>query len=200
MTRLARALLLRELPDEAEAFLERSLGIQERVYGAVHPRVASALNELAGIALQRDRPDDADGLYARMLEIYRSVHGERHHLVALALANRASVDLLRGEFARAERAFRGVVSRYSVLLSPEDLNTGIARIKLGRALLGLKRYGEAVEESLAGYGIVAKTADPGVSWLRAARRDLDVAYDGLGQTERAARFRAEQAAIDANAD
>ena len=76
---------------------------------------------------------------------------------------------------------------------PEHLNTGIARIKLGRSLLRQGRYAEAVTESLAGYGIVKKLSEPGVSWLVNARKDLVAAYDSLKQSDKAAPFRAELA-------
>lgn len=70
-------------------------------------------------------------------------------------------------------------------------NTGIGRIKLGRALLRSGRYAEAAEESFAGYEIVSRQASPGVSFLKAARRDLIAAYDSLRTPEKGARFRAE---------
>jgi serine/threonine-protein kinase len=113
--------------------------------------------------------------------------------VALALANLASVSSQKGEFDRAEPIFRDVVARCTEALSADDLNTGIARIKLGRSLLGLGRYREAAGESLAGYQIVSRQADPGVSYLRAAREDLAAACAALGEEEKAAPFRAELA-------
>lgn len=73
----------------------------------------------------------------------------------------------------------------------EHINTGIGRIKLGRALLRAGRYAEAVEESLAGYEIVKRQASPGISFLKTARRDLIAAYDSLRTPEKASRFRAE---------
>ena len=47
------------------------------------------------------------------------------------------------------------------------LNTGIARLKLGRALLRQQQYGYAESELLAGHGIVSRQTSPSVSWLRA---------------------------------
>jgi len=73
------------------------------------------------------------------------------------------------------------------------LNTGIARIKLGRTLLRQHRYAEAVAETLPGYEILTKQTDPGVSWLVDARKDLVAAYDALKQPEKGAKFRAELA-------
>jgi len=50
-----------------------------------------------------------------------------------------------------------------------------------------------VRETLAGYQILTRQTDPGVSWLVNARNDLVAAYDSLGEPEKAAKFRAELA-------
>ena len=73
------------------------------------------------------------------------------------------------------------------------MNTAIARIKLGRALLRQRRWSEAETESLAGYGVLMRITDPSVSWLQSARQDLAAAYEALGQPADAERFRAEAA-------
>src|SRR2546425_138311 len=54
------------------------LAIRERVFGKVHPQVASTLNELGGIALTRGRFDEAEALSKRVLVIYRTVRSEEH--------------------------------------------------------------------------------------------------------------------------
>jgi hypothetical protein len=128
-----------------------------------------------------------------MVEIYRKVYGEKHHLFGIAMSNLAGVYTARKQYPEAERMFRSVVAIFSAAQGPEHLNTGIARIKLGRALLRQSRYAEAARESLAGYEIVSKLSDPRVTYLVNARRDLVAAYDSLKQTEKAARFRAELA-------
>jgi hypothetical protein len=64
---------------------------------------------------------------------------------------------------------------------------------LGRSLLRQRRFAEASTESLAGYEILAKQANPAIGFLQNARRDLVAEYDSLGRPERGARFRAELA-------
>src|SRR2546425_9775505 len=39
--------------DEAQRLFQQALVIRERVFGRVHPQVASTLNELGGVALAR---------------------------------------------------------------------------------------------------------------------------------------------------
>jgi eukaryotic-like serine/threonine-protein kinase len=186
---LGRAMVFQDRPDEATDVLRTSLAIQERVYGPVHPRVASALNDLGNAATQRGRLDEAEANFRRMTEIYRAVHGDRHHLIAIAMSNLGTVFAARGQHVEAEAIYRDVVRRFAEAQGPEHSNTAIAQIKLGRSLVYQQRWADAVVESLAGFEILSKQADPGISFLRAARHDLAMAYDSLGTPEKAERFR-----------
>ncbi len=193
LTLVGRALLFQGRHDEAAAALTGALAVRERVFGPRHPAVASTLNELASIARQQDRYDEAEAMYVRMEAIYRAIHGDDHYLIALAMANRASVYMNSRRHAAAEPLFREVIARYTRAQGADHFNTGIARIKLGRVLLRQGRFAEAAEESRAGYDILTRTTNPGISFLRAARQDLVAAFDSLGRPGEAARFRAELA-------
>jgi serine/threonine-protein kinase len=191
MTMLGRALVSEQRFAEADAELRRALAVRERVFGPVHPQVASTLNELGNIAVQQERLDDAERYYRGMADIYDASYPNGHYLAGIARSNLAGVFLARKDYARAEEGYRGAIDQFSRAQGPEHMNTGIGRIKLGRTLIRDARFREGAVESYAGYEIVAKQASPGVSFLRAARRDLIVAYDALGEAEKAARFRAE---------
>lgn len=200
LTMLGRAVLYQDRYDEARALLDRALTVMERVYGPVHPRVASALNELGNVALKQKRLGDAEAAYRRMVDIYRVVYDDNHPVIGIGLSNLAGIFVERKEYPRAEALYRDVLKRYAASeLPPDHMNVGITRIKLGRALLRDERFAEAAAESQAGYDILIKQTDPGVSFLRAARTDLAAAYDRLGQPERATRFRAEQERVAAAA-
>ena len=95
------------------------------------------------------------------------------------------------EYPRSEIIFRDVVARFTKTLSAEHMKTGIARIKLGRSLLKQRRYRDAEIESRAGCDILAKQANPNVSWLQNARTDLAEEYDALEQPDLASHFRAQ---------
>ncbi len=179
--------------DEAARLFEQALVIRERVFGKVHPQVASTLNEMGGVALARNRFAEAEVLARRVLAIYRTVYGGKHAFTGVGVSNLASVYVAQQQYARAEPLYREAIEIFTESQGAEHLNTGIARIKLGRTLLRQRRYAEAVRETLAGYEILAKRTDRGVSWLVDARKDLVVAYDSLGQPEQAAKFRAELA-------
>ena len=129
-----------------------------------------------------------------MADIYRSVYGDKNYNVDIAIANLADVYLERKEYTRAESLYRDAVRRFTEALSAGDMNTGIARVKLGRALLRERRYREAEGEILAGTAILTKQTSPSVSWVQAARKDLALVYEALGEPEKAKGVRAELAA------
>jgi serine/threonine-protein kinase len=128
-----------------------------------------------------------------MAEIYKKAYNNKHYLIGIALSNLASVYVKRDQYLRAESLYREVLQRYQGMLADDHVNVGITRIKLGRALLRQRRYADAAAESFAGYQILIKQTNPGVSFLRAARTDLALAYDSLRQPDKARRFRNELA-------
>jgi serine/threonine-protein kinase len=87
---------------------------------------------------------------------------------------------------------------YTETQSADHINVGIARIKLGRTLLRQNQFVAAEKETRAGYEIVSRQADAGVSWLKSAREDLIIAYDSLGRNQDAQRFRTEMASLKAS--
>jgi serine/threonine-protein kinase len=123
LPRLSSQLILDRL-DEATDALCQALTIHERVYGPVHPQVASTLNELGSVALNVKKLDDAEANYRRMLDIYREVYGDKHYLIAVALSNLSTVQMRRGDFVEAERLMHEVVSRFTASLSADHTSTG----------------------------------------------------------------------------
>jgi serine/threonine-protein kinase len=176
--------------------LTQALVINERVYGPVHPRVASTLNELGSIALAQGNLDDAESRYRRMLAIYREVYHNKHWLIGVATSNLGGVYTRRKDFVRAEQLFREALQAYAGTLPPTHQNVGITRIRLGDALLKQRRFAEAEQETVAGYGIVSKQAATSTRWLQPARENLALIYDNLGQPQKAQQFRAEFAAAE----
>jgi serine/threonine-protein kinase len=73
---------------------------------------------------------------------------------------------------------------------------GIARVRLGRALLLDKRYQDAEAESRVGYEILTKQPGAPERWMQNARTDLAHEYEALHQPEKAAKFRPD--ALEAN--
>jgi serine/threonine-protein kinase len=198
LTALAESLTYQKKYDEAVSALEQALAIQERVYGPVHPSVAETVNELGNVASMRDKLDEAEARFRRAVDIYRAVYGDHHYLVAIALSNVAGISMDKKNYPRAEQLFRDVIRRYSETLPADNVNIGIAHIKLGRTLLRQNRYADAEPETRAGYEILIRQSSPSTSFTRAARKDLAAEYEALNQPQKAARFRAELAEVTAN--
>jgi len=173
--------------------LRESLGIQERVYGPAHPRVASALGELGKVAMQQGELDEAEADFHRQADIYRSVYNGRHYYIGAALVNLGGVYMERKQYSRAEQNFRQALQMYAQTLPSDHQNVAIARIKLGRALFAERHHEEAEHETHAGYEILTKQTTPSAIWLQNARTDLIAEYDALKQPEQAAKVRAELA-------
>ncbi len=189
---LGRSLLLQNRYPEARQALTGALTIRERVYGPEHPAVANTLNELGSLAVREERLDDAEASYARVLRIYTRAYPGRNFRVGVATGNLGDVFLNRKDYARAEPLYRDAIAHYVASQGPDHLNTGIGYIKLGRCLMRAGRFREAEPETQRGYAIVAKVASPGVNFLQAARLDLSIIYDSLGQKARATAYRAER--------
>lgn len=195
-TMLGRSLVFQERLEEATAQLKTALRSEEASMGPMYPGVASILNELGNVAIRRHQLDSADAYFGRMAEVYRVSNGEGHFTVAVALSNRGTVAMERKDLVTAERWFREAVRRFATAQGEMHLNTGISRIKLGRALIRQRRWREGIIESGAGYEIVKANSQPGVSYLQAARRDLAVAYDSIGQPSVSQRYREEASLFD----
>jgi serine/threonine-protein kinase len=98
--------------------------------------VASALKEIGNAAVLSNRFEEAKAAFRRMGDIYRAVYGGKHYLIGTAVSNLGSANLAEKSFARAEKLFREALTMYEQTLPPDHLNIAIARIKLGRTLLG----------------------------------------------------------------
>jgi serine/threonine-protein kinase len=193
LTTLGRALTYENKYDQASNVLEEALAIQKRVYGPTHSEVAETLNELGNVASMRNQLDDAETKFLQVVEIYRSIYGDHHSFVAIALSNAASIRMDKKDYEGAEQMYRDVVRRFTESLSAENVNTGIAHIKLGRTLLRESHFAEAQAETLAGYNVLQKQTSPSTSYLHGARKDLVAEYEALNQPDNAAKFRAELA-------
>jgi serine/threonine-protein kinase len=180
---------------EESSLLTAALASLEKARGEADFRVAFTLAQMGAAALERKHLDEAEEDYIRAVAIYRTIRGDEHQWVAVELANLASIYLAKKEYPRAEPIFRDVIHRLEKTVPENDVNIGIARIKLGHCLLCQKRYQGAESELLKGYEILNKRAVSSVSWLITARKDLVLVYRGLKQPTKASRFQAE---VDAN--
>ncbi len=157
---------------EAEAALEEAMTIRVRVYGPNHPFVATLLSNLGNLALQQGKLDLAERHFRRMEQIYRATYGDHHNFVGVAVSDLASVYLARKDYVGAEKLARDAIRRYAEVLPADHGDFGYARVRLGRALLGQRRYREAQREIKSGLEILEKNAGLSAPSVQAARKDL----------------------------
>jgi hypothetical protein len=103
----------------------------------------------------------------------------------------------RQDFVGAEQVLREALQRFTETLPAEHSNIAIARIKLGSALAGQRRWADVVKESTAGYDVLARQATPSMRFLQMARHDLAAAHGALGDARAAARWQADSAVMAA---
>ena len=199
LTMLGRALVRAERWDEATEILAQALAIRERVFGMDHPNVASTVNELGTIELRRQRWREAERHYQRAARIYRAAYDGKHYLIGIAMSNIGSVRMGEKDWPGAEQAMREALARFTETLPEGNSNIAIARIKLGQALTGGRKYREAMEESRAGFDVLSKEATPSMRFLQIARGSMAAAAAALGDGAAAARYRADSLAAAAPA-
>ena len=189
MTLLGRALVTDAKYSDAADMLQQALATEERIYGSVHPRIASTLNELGKVAQKQGKLDLAKTDFERMAEIYRKVYNGKHYYIGIALSNLAGVYVDKKQYKQAEKLLRETLQLFSETLPADHLNVGIAKIRLGRVLLQQHDYSKAQVETEAGYNIVQKQSDPPAIWIQGARKDLVEEYVALNQPRKADEFR-----------
>jgi eukaryotic-like serine/threonine-protein kinase len=192
-TVLGRALVALQRYEDALEQLVPALQVRERVFGPEHPAVASTLNEIGSVASAREDYALAEASYQRMLAIYQVIYDGPHSFIGVALSNLGSLYMNTSQHARAEEVLARSVEQFTRALSAEHTNTAIARIKLARAMRLQNRCTDALPHFHAGYDILSRQVDPGISFLQAARGDLALCYEALGSPAEATRWRTEHA-------
>eukprot|EP00903_Cladosiphon_okamuranus_P006332 g6204.t1 len=91
---------------EDKPLLQRSLAIDEKVYGPDHPQVATDLNNLAGLLQRQGHHDEAKPLYKRSLAIRMKVLGPDHPAVSEGLNNLAGLLPSQGNYDEAKPFFQ----------------------------------------------------------------------------------------------
>ena len=173
LTHAGRALVFEKRDStRRRTLLQEALAIRERVYGPVHPTVASTLNELGNIAYAADRYDEAEAYFSRMVDdlpegLPRQALPDRDRALEPGQRLHRSEGVPPGG-----EALPGGAGHLQDDARTDQHQCGYREDQAGKGLLRQGRFGEASRESLAGYQILITQTDPAVSFLRAARKDL----------------------------
>ena len=191
MTITARALVAEGKLDEASGMLRDALGVEQRVYKGVHPRIATTYNELGKIAQKQGKFEDAAADFQKAAKIYQKAYDGKHYYIGVALSNLGSVYADENRYPQAEHFLRQAIQMYSATLPGDHQLIAVARIKLGHVLLMEQRYSDAEAETRSGYETLGSQPNPSADWLQNARRDLLAEYEALKEPDKAATFRSD---------
>lgn len=195
------AVTLREVErtEEAEAVLRRVLEIRTRRTGVWDRAVASTMQNLASVLTQQGRLAEAMDLLTRAHRVYATVLPEGHHLSAYPLLTRATIELDRHEYRAAETTAREAQSILVQALSADHPATAMASCRLGRALLGQRRYGEAEAPLRSGTDVAAESTQLPPAYRVECLDGLAAVLEATGRPAEAQPYRSATTELTADA-
>jgi len=143
MNQLGALLLAKALFAEAEPLIRRALDIDEKRFGAEHPKVAIRLNNLAQLLKATNRLAEAEPLMRRVIAIFESSLGKHHPNMAAALNNLAQLLQDTNRLAEAEALMQRVVALFESSLGEHHPNVAAALNNLAQLLKDTNRLAEA---------------------------------------------------------
>jgi tetratricopeptide (TPR) repeat protein len=175
---------------KAEADLHDVLPLQEQEYGsAPNPNIAFTHASLGQLAVAKGNLPAAEKEYEIAVKMNTALYGVSDLKTAMCMSSLAGVLVKEHQYQRAEEQARPATQALVKASQPGSINSGLAQLNLGEALLGQKRYQEAIEPLSAAYEIL-KTAPPSLAYkLQDDRRDLVQAYIAMNLPEKAAQYR-----------
>jgi CHAT domain-containing protein/Tfp pilus assembly protein PilF len=130
---------------EAEKAFQKSLKIDEELYGTEHPEIAIIRNNL-GLIYQRQRQfEKAENEFRTAAQINIKAFGENHPANMLSFQNLGMLDLVRGNYKQAETLLLGAVAGRVKFLGERNPNTAISYSALGGLYFTLSRWAEAYQ-------------------------------------------------------
>lgn len=117
--------------DESVAATRRAAELEERGYGASHPRLATTLTALCGTLSALDRIDEAVEACTRAREILVATVGETHPRMGTTLSNLGNAYGRGGHYALAIEAYEAARRNAEAVFGPDDARTALVDNNLG---------------------------------------------------------------------
>jgi tetratricopeptide (TPR) repeat protein len=163
----------------------QSVELRRKLSGEGHPRLATAMHNLATLLRDKGDYDEAGVLFRQSLEMRRKLLSDEHPQVGASLHSLAVLLYLKGERNEAEKTQRQAIDTYQKSLKPDHWLIHRCRSHLGKCLIKLKRYREAEEQLLTGYaGLKAALGDRDVETQKAVSHLIEL-YESWGNPEKA---------------
>jgi serine/threonine-protein kinase len=172
--------------DEATDLYAEALRIRRLAYPQGHPLVAQTINNIGLLRQATGDLPGAEALFREALDLLRATLTGPHPLVATALQNLGSAIAARGDARAAEAHLREALAIRRQALPAAHPETLLTLSSLGVLLAGrgdMREAAELLREAADGLAAAGRQLDP------AARSTLARAYDALGDTANADRYR-----------
>jgi len=124
--------------------LQTALEIAERTRGKSHPNVASAHRTLAFVLIRLGQYERAHEQVQAAIKIWTNAYGPEHPEVAEALDTLSVILHLDGLEAESLVEAQKALALKTKVWGAENTNVSYSMINVGQALLGLKKYPEAL--------------------------------------------------------
>jgi tetratricopeptide (TPR) repeat protein/predicted Ser/Thr protein kinase len=131
--------------DTAVAHFEKAVALAERAFGATHPGVARALDNLGMAVMARGDGNRAIALHERALRIYEPLLGPQHPTVAQALHNLGNAHAAVDNDRLAEQELRRALAIREAALGPDHPDIAANLTDLARVV----RHLGNIEDALA---------------------------------------------------
>lgn len=129
----------------AKKLYERSLCIQEKILGEMHPDTAASYNNIAYIYYRQGEYGKAEELYEKSLYIQKKVLGDEHPDTAASYNNLALVYEEQGEYEKAEKTYERSLYIKRKILGDEHPDTALGYHNLAMVYERQGEYGKAEE-------------------------------------------------------
>jgi tetratricopeptide (TPR) repeat protein/predicted Ser/Thr protein kinase len=138
--------------DEAKAFLEQAIALQEATLGSQHPDLVGNLNVLANVHYAAGNYPEATVHYERAIAISHETLGPEHPYLAFDLNNLSNVHYATGNYAEAQTLLERALAIWEATLGPEHPYVASSLVNLSNVHLATGNYAEAqalLERALA---------------------------------------------------
>lgn len=169
----------------AEVYKRRAVDSFDQLYGPIHPKSATARNNLALTLNRQQQFAAAAAVYRESLDAYRQLYPEGHPNTANAINNLAQVLVNLGRIDEAERLQRESLAMFEDIFGPEHSQVGTAAVNLGRILTNNEQVEEA--ELLLRRAVAMQTKLHPAEHIRVflAEEALSAALNALGEFDEA---------------
>jgi tetratricopeptide (TPR) repeat protein len=167
----------------AQAWAERSLALNQRLFGDEHPRAQESQRTVALALMRQSRYAEAAQVFERGLLLARRTYGDEHLRTAYLLANLGNLRVRMGQYAQGEAVTREALPIFERRLGADHPRTAFLLENLANAIVdqGPHRHEEALALYRATLAKVRQYFGPEHAEVGISLGNLAGAHDRMGR-------------------